>query len=157
MALTSLRLSKYYPSLTFLFCSEPEGKCPWKDQISTINQSLTFTPSPVVRTNPVTGWKSLFGAGHQVHHGWIDNVSPRESEILKAYFLQLITDNHDLQVRFRWNENDLAIWDNRSVFHTATNDYFGKRQGNRVVSLGEKPYFDPKSVSRREALRAAAA
>ncbi|KAK5265825.1 hypothetical protein LTR99_008990 [Exophiala xenobiotica] len=117
------------------------------------NTGLDFKAShPVVRTNPVTGWKSLFGAGHQIEHGWIDNVTPRESEILKAYFLQLITDNHDLQVRFRWNENDLAIWDNRSVFHTATNDYEGKRQGNRVVSLGERPYFDPESVSRREAL-----
>ncbi|KAH0847239.1 hypothetical protein AYO21_10857 [Fonsecaea monophora] len=117
------------------------------------NTGLDFTAShPVVRTNPVTGWKSLFGAGHQIEHGWIDKVTPRESEILKAYFLQLITDNHDLQVRFRWNENDLAIWDNRSVFHTATNDYEGKRQGNRVVSLGERPYFDPNSVSRRQAL-----
>jgi len=120
------------------------------------NTGLDFKAShPVVRTNPVTGWKSLFGAGHQVDAGYIDNVTPRESEILKAYFLQLITDNHDLQVRFRWGENDLAIWDNRSVFHTATNDYEGKRQGNRVVSLGEKPFFDPHSVSRREALRSA--
>lgn len=31
-------------------------------------------------------------------------------------------------------------------------DYGGKRQGNRVVSLGEIPYFDPLSKSRREAL-----
>lgn len=117
------------------------------------NTGIDFTAShPVVRTNPVTGWKSLFGAAHQVEHGWIDNVTQRESEILKGYFLQIITENHDLQVRFRWNQNDLAIWDNRSVFHTATNDYSGNRQGNRVVSLGEKPYFDPKSLSRRQAL-----
>ena len=40
----------------------------------------------------------------------------------------------------------------RSVFHTATNDYEGKRQGNRVVSLGEKPFYNPASKSRREAL-----
>ncbi|OAA61706.1 alpha-ketoglutarate-dependent sulfonate dioxygenase [Niveomyces insectorum RCEF 264] len=117
------------------------------------NNGLDFKAEhPVVRTNPVTGWKSLFSAGHQVHAGWINGVTPRESDILKEYFLQLITDNHDLQVRFRWNKNDLAIWDNRSVFHTATNDYNGKRQGNRVVSLGEKPYYDPNSKSRREAL-----
>jgi len=117
------------------------------------NKGLDFKAEhPVVRTNPVTGWKSLFAVGHQVEAGWINGVSPRESEILKAYFLQLITDNHDLQVRFRWNKNDLAIWDNRSVFHTATYDYSTKRQGNRVVSLGEKPYFDPASKSRREAL-----
>ena len=31
-------------------------------------------------------------------------------------------------------------------------DYDGKRQGNRVVSLGEIPYFDPLSKSRRQAL-----
>lgn len=117
------------------------------------NTGLDFQAShPVVRTNPVTGWKSLFGAAHQLEHGWIDGVTARESDIIKAYFLQLIAENHDLQVRFRWGKNDLAIWDNRSVFHTATNDYAGKRQGNRVVSLGEKPFFDPNSVSRREAL-----
>jgi hypothetical protein len=47
-----------------------------------------------------------------------------------------------------------AIWDNRSVFHTATYDYDdqGDRFGNRAVGLGEKPYFDPSSKSRREAL-----
>ncbi|KAH7073182.1 hypothetical protein FB567DRAFT_572922 [Paraphoma chrysanthemicola] len=119
------------------------------------NTGLDFRAShPVVRTNPVTGWKSLFGAAHQVEHGWIDGVSERESDILKAYFLQIIAENHDLQVRFRWNKDDLAIWDNRSVFHTAMNDYDGKRQGNGVVSLGEKPFFDPESKSRRQALGA---
>ncbi|OAA35927.1 alpha-ketoglutarate-dependent sulfonate dioxygenase [Metarhizium rileyi] len=107
---------------------------------------------PVVRTNPVTGWKSLFCAGRLVEKGWINDVTDRESDIIKAYFLQLIAENHDLQVRFRWAENDVAIWDNRSTFHTATTDYTGKRQGNRVVSVGEKPYFDPRSSSRRESL-----
>lgn len=53
--------------------------------------------------------------------------------------------------------NKTAIWDNRSVFHTATFDYdgFGERFGNRAVGLGERPYLDPQSTSRREALAAA--
>ena len=48
----------------------------------------------------------------------------------------------------------LAIWDNRSVCHTATPDYegLGNRTGQRAVSLGERPYLDPNSKSRREAL-----
>jgi len=54
-----------------------------------------------------------------------------------------------------------AIWDNRSVFHTATFDYldgsYGERFGNRAVGLGERPYLDPNSTSRREALAKAAA
>ncbi|OGM48528.1 taurine catabolism dioxygenase TauD [Aspergillus bombycis] len=117
------------------------------------NSGVDFKAShPVVRTNPVTGWKSLFAAGFQVRAGWIDGVTDFESEMLKSYFLKLISENHDLQVRFRWSKNDIAIWDNRSVFHTATYDYTGLRQGNRVVSLGERPFYDPHSVSRREAL-----
>jgi hypothetical protein len=48
----------------------------------------------------------------------------------------------------------IAIWDNRSVFHTATFDYDleGERFGNRAVGLGERPYLDPNSTSRRVAL-----
>lgn len=76
------------------------------------NCGLDFLASnPVIRTNPVTGWKSLFAAGLQVKHGWIDGTAPRESEMLKQYFLDTIAQNHDLQVRFRWGRNDLAIWD----------------------------------------------
>ena len=65
------------------------------------------------------------------------------------------------KVRNRWqNINDLAIWDNRSVYHAATPDYIydnlGERAGSRAVSLGERPYLDPLSTTRREALNAAA-
>ena len=41
--------------------------------------------SPVIRTNPVTGWKSLFGAGLQVASGWYNGVSEQESDALKSY------------------------------------------------------------------------
>ena len=48
-----------------------------------------------------------------------------------------------------------AIWDNRSVFHSATFDYdgLGERSGNRTVGIGEPPYLDPNSLSRAEALQ----
>ena len=53
----------------------------------------------------------------------------------------------------------LAIWDNRSAFHTATFDYegLGERFGHRAVGIGEKPYLDPNSSSRTEALAAESA
>ncbi|KAI1416224.1 TauD-domain-containing protein [Hypoxylon sp. FL1857] len=115
---------------------------------------------PVIRTNPVTGWKSVFAVGHHVKR--IHGLSEAESQKFLEWFVQLIVENHDLQVRFRWQDvNDLAIWDNRSVYHAATPDYLnqglGERTGSRAVSLGEKPYFDPQSKSRREALVAEAA
>ncbi|KAK1826802.1 hypothetical protein QBC39DRAFT_12311 [Podospora conica] len=111
---------------------------------------------PVIRTNPVTGWKSVFAVGHHVQR--IHGLSEDESKHFLAWFTQLIVENHDLQVRLRWQGvNDVAIWDNRSVYHAATPDYLfegglGERKGSRAVSLGEKPFFDPASVSRREAL-----
>ncbi|KAK3361535.1 hypothetical protein B0T24DRAFT_538823 [Lasiosphaeria ovina] len=112
---------------------------------------------PVVRTNPVTGWKSVFAVGHHVKR--IHGLSDDESKHFLNWFVQLIVENHDLQVRHRWRDvNDLAIWDNRSVYHAATPDYafeegLGERRGSRAVSLGEKPYFDPQSSSRRDALK----
>ncbi|KAJ5746121.1 Taurine catabolism dioxygenase TauD/TfdA [Penicillium odoratum] len=108
---------------------------------------------PVIRTNPVTGWKSVFAVGTHVQK--VNGVTEEESAHLLNWFVNLIVENHDLQVRFRWqNPNDLAIWDNRSAYHAATWDYedLGPRTGHRAVGLGERPYFDPNSVSRREAL-----
>ncbi|TVY41144.1 Alpha-ketoglutarate-dependent taurine dioxygenase [Lachnellula subtilissima] len=110
---------------------------------------------PVVRTNPVTGWKSIFAVGHHVQH--INGVTEQESRSLQDWFLRLIVENHDLQVRVHWeNQNDLVIWDNRSTYHAATPDYqgLGTRTGQRAVSLGERPYLDPASISRREDLAA---
>jgi len=65
---------------------------------------------------------------------------------------QLVPQCHEAQVRYKWSKDDIAIWDNRSNWHCATYDYDAPRVGDRVCSLGEKPYLDPRSISRREAL-----
>lgn len=49
-----------------------------------IAEMTMLIDSPLVRTNPVTGWKSLFGAGQQVENGWIEGVTSIESEVLKG-------------------------------------------------------------------------
>lgn len=111
------------------------------------------TVHPVVRTNPVTGWKSIFPIGGFATH--INGLTPDESDHLLKWFHQLVWQNHDLQVRLKWKSpNDIAIWDNRSVYHTMTMDYdgLGDRFGNRAVGIGERPYLDPNSKSRREDL-----
>ncbi|KFY29468.1 hypothetical protein V491_00016, partial [Pseudogymnoascus sp. VKM F-3775] len=50
---------------------------------------------PVVRTNPVTGWKSVYPIGGHVGH--INGVTELESKALLEWFERLIVDNHDLQ------------------------------------------------------------
>ncbi|KAG6833332.1 hypothetical protein H0H87_008508 [Tephrocybe sp. NHM501043] len=121
---------------------------------------------PVIRTHPVTGFKTLFVNRECVFPPQIYSIalkslrftkrivelSPEESDDVLRYLQQHISENHDLQVRYRWKTNDIAIWDNRATFHTATHDYGDQlRKGNRVVSIGERPYFDPNSKSRRAA------
>ncbi|KAI0090751.1 taurine catabolism dioxygenase [Irpex rosettiformis] len=106
---------------------------------------------PVIRTHPVTGYKTLF-----VNRSFTKRIlelHPEESDDILNFLFRHISENHDLQVRYKWGINDVAIWDNRATFHTATNDYADHRQGNRIVGIGEKPYFDPKSKSRREDLQ----
>lgn len=115
------------------------------------------TIHPVVRTNPVTGWKGIF-----VNRGFTQRIvelSKVESDVLLEFLYETISANHQLQVRFRWEKDSLAIWDNRSTQHTATIDVDSAevRDGTRSVSLGERPYFDPKSKSRRADLAERAA
>ena len=133
---------------SFKIYSEPRGA---PENVGEVLEAI----HPVIRTNPVTGWKSVFSVGHHVQK--INELTPEESKRALEWFVQLIVENHDLQVRHKWqNVNDLAIWDNRSVYHTATYDYqhlgLGPRTGQRAVSLGERPYLDPESRSRWEAL-----
>jgi alpha-ketoglutarate-dependent taurine dioxygenase len=68
------------------------------------------TTHPVVRTNPVTGWKSLYGVG--MHWVRYDGLSGDESRRLHDWLLQMIVENHDCQLRFRWeNECDVGEFD----------------------------------------------
>ena len=61
---------------------------------------------PVVRTNPVTGWKSIFAIGIRVKR--INEVMESESKMLIEWLNGLMVNNHDLQVRYRWGKNDLG-------------------------------------------------
>ncbi|KAK0191912.1 hypothetical protein F5146DRAFT_1102173 [Armillaria mellea] len=67
---------------------------------------------PVIRTNPVTGLKTLF-----VNQTWL---TLDKSDDILAYLSRHILENHDIQVRFRWSKNNVMIWDSWSPFHTAT-------------------------------------
>ncbi|KAJ7694826.1 TfdA family taurine dioxygenase [Mycena rosella] len=100
------------------------------------------------KTHPITGFKTLFV--NKSFTTRIVELSTEESDDMLNYLARHISENHDLQVRYRWGTDDVAIWDNRCVLHTATNDYGAQeREGNRVVGIGEKPFFDSGSVSRR--------
>jgi alpha-ketoglutarate-dependent taurine dioxygenase len=61
----------------------------------------------VIRTNPATEWKSVFAVGHHVQK--TNGLAEEESRHLLDCFVQLIVENHGLQLRFKWqNPNDLG-------------------------------------------------
>ncbi|KAK8019005.1 taurine dioxygenase family protein [Apiospora arundinis] len=120
-----------------------------------LNIGKEFTAvHPVIRTNPVTGWKSVYAVGPLPKY--INELNSKESQGVLKFLRETITDNHDLQCRFKWfSENDIAIWDNRSTFHTPTYDYdnLGPRAGHRAVGIAEVPYFDPNSLARSDEVK----
>lgn len=84
------------------------------------------TEHPLVRVHPETGERSLL-LGHFVKQ--IQGVSSNDSKQLIRLFHDRIT-HLDNTVRWRWNEGDVVIWDNRATQHIAVNDY---GQAERVV------------------------
>lgn len=108
---------------------------------------------PIVRTNPVTGWKSIFAIG--THFQSVNGLRKFESDVVKQTLVDTLNRSPEIQVRFSWNKNDVAVWDNRSTFHTAIYDTFfidAIRTGVRAVGIGERPFYDPASKSRTAAL-----
>ena len=62
---------------------------------------------PVVRTNPVTGWKSIYTVGG--FPKYINELNAEESDELLKKFYTMILENHDLTVRLKWrNPNDFG-------------------------------------------------
>ncbi|KAL1955678.1 hypothetical protein VTO42DRAFT_8223 [Malbranchea cinnamomea] len=105
---------------------------------------------PIVRVHPVTGQKALF-----VNPGFtkrIEGLKDEESDaILQLLFKasstlhRHISQGQDFQVRVKWDDRTVSIWDNRVTAHTAISDYDvhnpeeGLRHGFRITTLGEKP------------------
>ncbi|KAK0439201.1 hypothetical protein EV421DRAFT_1891840 [Armillaria borealis] len=111
------------------------------------------TVHPLVRTHPVTGFKTVF-ANRSMTVG-IEGFDKAESDAILNHIHDVYERSTDIQIRWHWTPGTSAIWDNRITIHTVSYDYEGKpeRHGTRVSSLAEKPFFDPSSKSRREALK----
>ncbi|KAB7894987.1 taurine dioxygenase [Serratia sp. Leaf50] len=94
---------------------------------------------PVIRTHPVSGKQALF-----VNEGFttrIVDLAEKESATLLDFLFRHIT-KPEFQVRWRWQENDIALWDNRVTQHYANADYLPQRRiMHRATILGDKPYF----------------
>ncbi|WP_414147995.1 taurine dioxygenase [Erwinia sp. BNK-24-b] len=99
---------------------------------------------PVIRTHPVSGKQALF-----VNEGFttrIVGLSEKEGDALLNFLFAHIT-KPEFQVRWRWQQDDIAIWDNRVTQHYANADYLpARRIMHRATILGDKPFYRPDAV-----------
>jgi alpha-ketoglutarate-dependent taurine dioxygenase len=69
----------------------------------------------------------------------LSGSTPRESQKLLEMIWEHVT-RPEYTVRFKWNEGDIAFWDNRSTAHLAPTDIFESdfdRQLYRITLVGE--------------------
>jgi taurine dioxygenase len=91
---------------------------------------------PLVRTHPVTGNRSIYMSINATTH--IMGLERSESDELLQVLYRL-SDRPEHQARLRWKADTVAIWDNRSTRHYATDDYFPERRVmERVMCIGEE-------------------
>ncbi|MFE3759386.1 TauD/TfdA dioxygenase family protein [Nocardia tengchongensis] len=99
------------------------GKLPAWDSDSDYAKRVAAAPlvteHPVVRVHPVTGEHVLF-----VNPGFttrIVGLSPRQSDaLLELLYAELADPAYT--VRFRWEKDSVAFWDNRATAHLAPSD-----------------------------------
>ena len=103
---------------------------------------------PVVRTHPETGEKTLFVNGFTTHFTNFhtpanvrvgQDFSPGGADLLRYLIMQAYIPEY--QVRWRWQANSVAIWDNRATQHYAVMDYSPcHRKMERAGIMGDTPF-----------------
>ncbi len=97
---------------------------------------------PVVRTHPETGKKILY-VNSMYTKKILDLDEDESNHILNHIFKH--QERLDFTCRFKWTENAVAIWDNRSTLHQGLTDFFpGRGLGHervmdRIAIEGDNP------------------
>ncbi|KAH0191173.1 TauD-domain-containing protein, partial [Aureobasidium melanogenum] len=118
-----------------------------------VRRDPVTTVHPLIRVNPVTGWKSVF-----FNPGFVTKIIgvPRlESDHIISYLNELIATTNEIHVSFEWGKDDVAFWDNRICNHSATYGFAPhRRHAIRVATQAEIPYYSADGRSQEEELNA---
>jgi taurine dioxygenase len=111
--------------------TDPDLLARWQERFPPVEH-------PVVRTHPETGRRTLFvNQSFTTHIVGLDRAD--SDRLLRYLFLQAHTP--EFQVRFRWERDSVAFWDNRATQHYAVNDYHPHaRVAERVAIVGDEPF-----------------
>ncbi|HYQ29193.1 MAG TPA: TauD/TfdA family dioxygenase [Polyangiaceae bacterium] len=90
-----------------------------------------YVEHPLVLTHPETGVKGLYLTSRITH---LIGLPRAESDALLA-FLRQHASGVNYQYRNHWQAGDLVIWDNRSVWHYAVDDYGDQERWGLKISI----------------------
>ena len=93
---------------------------------------------PVIRTHPETGQRTIYTNRSFVRE--IEGCTLEESAEIVGHLERQIM-NPSVQCRIRWDVDTFVMWDNRSVQHFATDDFWPEtRHVERVTITGDAPF-----------------
>lgn len=118
------------------------------EELARFDEQYPNPEHPVVRTHPETGRRAIYVNAAFTQE--IVGMDPDESaELLELLYRQAAYPEY--QVRFRWEPNSVAFWDNRSCQHYAVSDYYPHvRRAERVTIIGDAPFYDPARAPREQ-------
>lgn len=103
-----------------------------------------------IRTHPVTG-KNILNYNPQFVIQ-IKDLSGSESKHVLEFLREHLHSADDFSLRWKWEPNSVAIWDNRSVAHRAIPGGYDPRarEATRTAIFGEVPYYAGKSANQSD-------
>ena len=104
----------------------------WEGRMKNADAALQDAVHPVVITHPESGREVLYVNGGFTlgFEGWTDE----ESKPLLDY-LYSVAVRPEFTCRLAWRKGSLALWDNRSTWHYALNDYPGERRYMHRITI----------------------
>ena len=114
-----------------------KGRYQNKNEVD-MNKEYPSAIHPIIRTHPETEKKAIYV--NKFFTTRIEGLADQESKLILDYLFTHI-EKTEFQIRYKWNKNDMAFWDNRCTIHKALWDYFpNERKGRRVTIKGSEPY-----------------
>ncbi|ANB14845.1 Jlp1p [Sugiyamaella lignohabitans] len=102
------------------------------------------TAHPIVRTHPVTKKKAIFVNNQFTRY--VEGFKSEESDYLLNFLYDVIAKSADTQVRAKWEDGTVVVWDNRRAVHSALLDWDAEgqtRHAFRLTPQAEVPYETP--------------
>jgi len=91
---------------------------------------------PVIKSHPITKKKFIYINPGFTNH--IVGLNAADSNNLLNYLFTFMN-KPEFQIRFKWSENTIAIWDNRCTMHYAIGDYLPHHcKMHRITILNDK-------------------